>query len=50
MGSQGQTALTPKDEGQVVMLSSFVSQDYGFGLNISKEELDIVNERRRGQH
>ena len=30
MGQEGQTALTPKEEGQGVMLSSFVSRDYGF--------------------
>ena len=32
------------------MLSSFVSRDYGFGWDISKEQLYIVNQRRRGKH
>ena len=41
MGPEGQTALVPKDEGQGVMLSSFVSRDYRFSLDLTKEQLKV---------
>ena len=41
MGPEGQTALVPKDEGRGVMLSSFVSRDYRFSLDLTKEQLKV---------
>ena len=35
MGPKGQTAIIPKDEGQGLMMSSFVSRDYGSNLQIT---------------
>ena len=35
VGPQGQTAMTPKDEGQGLMMSPFVSRDFGFDFNIT---------------
>ena len=48
MGSQGQTVLTPKDEGQGVMISLFVSCDNGSNFQLSSQQLDVVNEQRKG--
>ena len=50
MGPEGQTAIIPKDEGQGLMMSSFVSRDYGFNLQISSSQMALVNQRRCGQH
>ena len=40
----------PKDEEQGVMLSSFVSRKFGYGLNLLPVQLDHVNQYRLGQH
>ena len=40
----------PKDEGQGVMLSSFVSRDFGYSYELTPSELARVNEFRKGQH
>ena len=49
VGPEGQTAMTPKEEGQGLMLSSFVSREYGFNYQLSKEELATVNKMREGK-
>jgi hypothetical protein len=41
--------LDPKGDGQEVMLSAFQSREFGFGFDISKEEMDEVNFTRRGK-
>ena len=38
----------PKEDGQDVMLSSFTSQDFGYGYDLSTEEPEKVNKYRRG--
>ena len=40
----------PKYERQGVMLSSFVSWEFGYGLNLSPAQLDHVHRYRQGQH
>ena len=45
-GPKGETPLMAKDDGQGVMISAFVSRDYGFEWELTKEELDRVNEKR----
>ena len=50
MGPHGETPMTPKDEGHGVMLSSFVSREYGFNLQLTVEQLHQVNVRRRGKY
>ena len=48
-GPNGETALVPKDEGQGLMISAFVSRDYGFGFELSSYQLSIINNKRRGE-
>ena len=38
----------PKDEGLGVMISAFASREFGFGLNLSQEQLQRINQARRG--
>jgi hypothetical protein len=44
----GQRVLVPKDEGQGVMVSAFQSREFGFGLELTPEQLNVVNQARRG--
>ena len=46
----GTTPPMPKEEGQGVMLSSFVSREFGYGMQLSSAQLSHVNEYRKGQH
>ena len=40
----------PKDEGAGVMISGFQSREFGFGLEMTAEDLRRVNEAREGQN
>ncbi len=42
-------AARSQGDGQGVMLSAFQSREFGFGSDLSKEELDEVNFTRRGK-
>jgi hypothetical protein len=42
----GQKPIIPKDEGLGVMVSGIVSREFGFGLKVSHEDLQKVNEYR----
>ena len=46
----GQKSMIPKDEGLGVMISAFVSREFGFGYFISIEDLEKVNKKREGKH
>jgi hypothetical protein len=46
----GQKPVIPKDEGLGVMISAFVSREFGFGLSLSDADLQKVNEHRQGKH
>ncbi len=50
MAPNGERVLVPKDDAQGLMISMFQSREFGFGLEISDEDLKKVNEWRRGQH
>ena len=41
--------MTPKDEGQGLMMSPFVSRDFGFDFNITPSQMEVVNEYRKGK-
>jgi hypothetical protein len=43
-GSNGETALVPKDERIGLMISGTMSREFGWGLDLSKEETAKVNE------
>jgi hypothetical protein len=40
----GTRGLIPKDEGAGVMISAFVSREFGFGIDLSNEDLTRVNQ------
>ena len=41
--TSGEKGLVPKDDGQGVMLSSYVSRELGRGLTLTEEDLDREN-------
>ncbi len=43
-GPNGETALIPKDEGMGLMISGPMGKEFGWGSDLSKEELAQVNE------
>ena len=45
----GACAPNPKDDGQGVMLSSFVSRDFGYGHDLNSTQLDQINIFRSGK-
>ena len=45
----GQKAIIPKDEGMGVMISAFASREFGFGLQLTNDQLLRVNLARRGK-
>ena len=45
-GPNGERPLMPKDDGQGLMISAFVSREFGFGWEITSEQLELVNARR----
>ena len=49
MSSDGEGSIRSKTLGRRRMFSSFQSRPFGLGLNPTKEQLDEVNERRKGK-
>lgn len=44
----GESQIVPKDEGAGLMISAFVSRDFGFGLKaLTTDQLNMINEARR---
>jgi hypothetical protein len=48
-GPNGEQALIPKDDGLGVMISAFVSREFGFGFELTTEQLQEVNAKRVGE-
>ena len=46
----GTKQLNPKDEGQGVMVSVFVSRELGYGYNLTPEILKQVNKNRQNSN
>ncbi len=46
---KGEIGLTPKDEGTGLMISVMQCHKFGFGLEMSNEQLDKVNHFRQGK-
>jgi hypothetical protein len=47
----GQKPVIPKDEGLgAMMMSDFVSREFGFGMKLSLEDLQTVNQCRQGKN
>ncbi len=45
----GETQLVPKEEGQGVMISAFQSKEFGFGMPLTVEQIQMVSEFRKGK-
>ncbi len=41
--------LVPKAGGQGVMISTFQSREFGFGMPLAEEQIQMVNEVRKGK-
>jgi len=50
VGPEGQRALLPKTDGLSLMISAFQSRETGLGMNLSRMQLDEINESRRGKN
>ena len=48
-GPNGETALVPKDEGMGIMISAMMSREFGWGFELTPEQLAKVNEKRAGK-
>ena len=46
----GQRALLPKTDGLTLMISAFQSRETGFGVQISRIQMEEINETRRGKN
>ena len=46
----GTTDLVPKSDGAGIMLSSFTSREFGYGMKISPQQLRRINEERKGKY
>jgi hypothetical protein len=46
----GQKPVIPKGEGLGAMTSTFVSREFGFGIELSDKELQTVNEHKQGKN
>ena len=49
VGPNGEISLTPKDEGMGLMISAMQSREFGFGLEMNREQLEKVNKFREGK-
>jgi hypothetical protein len=45
-GPNGETALVPKDEGMGIMISAMMIREFGWGFELSPEQLAKLNEKR----
>jgi len=50
VGPHKESPLLPKSDGESQMISAFQSRDFGFGLQISKETLALVNASHHNQN
>jgi hypothetical protein len=47
-GPNGKIGLVPKEEGISMMILAFQSREFGFGMDLSEEDIRKVNEARLG--
>jgi hypothetical protein len=48
-GAKGELAIIPKDEGHGIMVSAVQSREFGFGLELTSSDQEIVNNFQRRQ-
>jgi hypothetical protein len=49
VGPKGEQAIIPKDDGYGIMISAFQSCEFGFGMELTEAQLQIVNAAREGK-
>jgi hypothetical protein len=49
VGPNGESNIVPKDDGLGVMISAFQSREFGFGVDVSPDQLEEINIIRRNQ-
>jgi len=49
VGSNGERAFLPKHNGMGLMISAFQSREFGFGFDMTPDELARVNHKRKGK-
>ena len=49
VSDEGVREILPKDKGMGVMISAFQSREFGFGMELSSEQLQQVNKKRNGE-
>jgi hypothetical protein len=42
-GPKGECAIIPKEEGYGLMISAFQSQEFGFGMKLTADDLHVIN-------
>ena len=50
VGKDGKRPILPKTNGQSIMISAFQSREFGFGLNVTDEDITKINSLRNGKH
>ena len=46
----GTTSVNPKEEGMGIMISSFCSREFGYGFELTQNQLATVNAYRQGKN
>jgi hypothetical protein len=49
VGPSGERSILPKNDGIGVMISAFQSREFGWGEDITEEQMVRINEMRRGK-
>jgi hypothetical protein len=49
IGSEGEQAITPKEDGLGVVISAMQSREFGYGMLLTPDQLRCVNAARLGQ-
>ena len=49
IGRNGKRGLLPKGEGGGVMVSAFKSREFGFGMELTQQQLDEINKKRKNE-
>ena len=49
MGPSGKRSILPKNDGIRVMVYEFLSREFGWGVDITQEQMVRINEMRMGK-
>jgi hypothetical protein len=48
IGPSGERSILPKNDGIGVMVSAFQSREFGWGMDVTDEQMVRINEKRMG--